>query len=241
MSVNYSALNPASGDSFENPVLQPALYKHPELLNRSEYWDSYYGSGKKSPPSQFAAFIAGEFPDHSLVIDVGCGNGRDTVFFAQLGFHTIGVDGSKSAIDHCKSLMPSFDRSPSSNIFVQRDVIELGISKEDFGVRKSVKKIIYARFFLHAINSLEEKSFLSYAFSVLNSGDVFSLEFRTSHDESRIKETGKHYRRYIDVSDFVREVTVNYGAKVLYLAEGSGFAKYKNDDAHVCRIILAKG
>ena len=227
--------------NFPGNLVDPgSLYEREDVFNRSEYWDAYYSNTQKSPPSQFAAFVAGEFSNHSLIIDVGCGNGRDTVFFALLGFNTIGIDGSKAAIDYCKTLVSGFDSSPKKNIFLQKDITDLSKSKEMFSIGKSDKKVIYSRFFLHAINALEEQEFMGYAFSIMNPGDALSLEFRTSQDEYKEKVTSQHYRRYINVSNFIRETTEKYQAKISYQAEGTGFAKYKNDDAHVCRIIFTK-
>jgi SAM-dependent methyltransferase len=241
MLTNYTALNPTRVANTGNHRLSSVIPSNQETLTRSEYWDSYYGVIKTAPPSQFAAFIAGEFPEHSLVIDIGCGNGRDTVFFAQMGFKTIGIDGSASAIKHCKSLTSNRLSITNQCTFIQKDVAELSKSNEIIEANQSLRKILYSRFFLHAINPAEEKIFLDYAFSILRPNDVFALEFRTSLDEKRKKETNAHYRRYIDVPEFIQHVTNNYGASIIYMTEGSGFAKYKNDDAHVCRLILSKG
>ena len=49
---------------------------------KSDYWNSYYASRavlKLSAPSQFAAFVAQEAGDAHLIIEVGCGNGRDSL------------------------------------------------------------------------------------------------------------------------------------------------------------------
>ena len=81
---------------------------------REAYWNQYYFAPrdfKIQAPSQFAAFVASEYTSHRLMVDVGCGNGRDTLFFAQLGYETLGIDGSSTAIDHCRERIRVFDRS----------------------------------------------------------------------------------------------------------------------------------
>ena len=67
---------------------------------RGEYWNSYYSS-KAVPdiPSQFAAFALSECRDADYFLDVGCGNGRDSFFFARRGMAVVSVDGSTAAID----------------------------------------------------------------------------------------------------------------------------------------------
>ena len=68
---------------------------------KGEYWNQYYASRevmKLSAPSQFAAFAAQEAGDAHLIIEVGCGNGRDSLFFARHGFQVVAIDGSTAAI-----------------------------------------------------------------------------------------------------------------------------------------------
>ena len=72
---------------------------------KSDYWNSYYASRavlKLSAPSQFAAFVAQEAGDAHLIIEVGCGNGRDSLFFARHGFQVVAIDGSEAAILKCE-------------------------------------------------------------------------------------------------------------------------------------------
>ena len=53
-------------------------------LKKKKYWDKFY-SEKKAPvkSSSFAKFSLRFIKDkkNDILIDVGCGNGRDTLFF----------------------------------------------------------------------------------------------------------------------------------------------------------------
>src|SRR6187402_2050055 len=56
--------------------------------NRSDYWDEYYAARattRRPLPSQFATFVAGELDRPHRVIELGCGNGRDSIFFSSFG------------------------------------------------------------------------------------------------------------------------------------------------------------
>ena len=49
-----------------------------------DYWDNFYSGVdlKLGIPSQFAAFVAMEYLEKvNTILDIGCGNGRDSVFF----------------------------------------------------------------------------------------------------------------------------------------------------------------
>ncbi len=53
----------------------------------------------------------------SAVIDLGCGDGRDSVFYAQAGFEVTGVDGSASALKKAESLAAEADVSDKVQFF----------------------------------------------------------------------------------------------------------------------------
>ena len=62
-----------------------------------EYWDTFYKQEKTKsdilPPSQFAAFTAGMLSTkESLIIDYGCGTGRDSIFLTNYAEKVIAVD-----------------------------------------------------------------------------------------------------------------------------------------------------
>jgi hypothetical protein len=69
---------------------------------------------------------------------------------------------------------------------------------------------------------------------------MLALEFRTILDQSREKVTASHYRRYIDASHLAHHLTQEFGFSVSYFAEGTGFAKFRSDDAYVARLLFLK-
>jgi cyclopropane fatty-acyl-phospholipid synthase-like methyltransferase len=221
---------------------EPAMTADPSG-QREAYWNQYYFAPrdfKTQAPSQFAAFIASEYTSHPLVVDVGCGNGRDTLFFAQLGHDTLGIDGSKTAIEHCRERIRVFDSSPQKHDFKHANVADLSNDGDTLKRIAGIKKIIYSRFFLHAITPSEQTAFLEFAFASMQSEDVLALEFRTLEDEYRQKVTDAHYRRYIDLEKLKQQITQEFPGKIEYVAQGTGMAKYHSDDAHVARLLVHK-
>ena len=55
-------------------------------------------------PSGFAREIAELLPPGARVLELGCGEGRDSVFFGSLGFDVIGVDSAETGIEKAKRL-----------------------------------------------------------------------------------------------------------------------------------------
>ncbi|MCP8895358.1 class I SAM-dependent methyltransferase [Shinella daejeonensis] len=199
----------------------------------TNYWDRYY-TGRSAPilPSQFAVFILGEYqPD--TVLDIGCGSGRDSFWFAQQGIPTIGVDGSQAAVDMCNERANGTEHLK----FVQADIAAPGLADRLLGETQG-STLIYARFFLHAINDDGQTAFLQQAVQILKTrGGILAVEYRTVRDQALAKATDDHYRRFIEPANLVAEAA-RMGLRCSYAVEGFGFAKYKSDDAYVARMIF---
>ncbi|MDA9123454.1 methyltransferase domain-containing protein [Paracoccaceae bacterium] len=204
------------------------------------YWNRYYSDKKNlSLPSQFATFILNEFFQKNRFVDIGCGDGRDSLFFATYGKKVLGLDGSSSAINFCQN--KALEKSLSEASFQQ---LQINDSNEcDTFVAKNHKNwsgsLLYARFFLHAIDEVAEQNFLQLSSDLVGDNGHICLEFRTPRDRFQNKETEAHYRRYVEPLDFLLQARA-YGLDCVYFVEGFGFAKYKSDDAYVARLILEK-
>ncbi len=62
-----------------------------------------------------------------LVLDVGCGPGRDCAFLAKKGFKVIGIDSSNGMVEEAKKLVPGGD-------FRKMDMMKLEFKDEEFDV-----------------------------------------------------------------------------------------------------------
>jgi SAM-dependent methyltransferase len=204
---------------------------------RTGYWDEYYAAqpaNVRPLPSQFATFVGGELAEPHRVIELGCGNGRDSIFFAHYGHDVVGVDGSASAVERCTALAAALDEKATFLASAIDDSELPGKLKGSPGPH-----VVYARFFLHAITDEEEQSFLDLAAELTSPGDTLAVEYRTVRDSSGAKVTGSHYRRFILPANF-QAAALDRGFEVTYAVEGFGFAKYKQDDAYVARTLFVK-
>ncbi|MEX0373686.1 class I SAM-dependent methyltransferase [Spiribacter roseus] len=205
-----------------------------------KYWDNFYEKerlGVEDIPSQFAAFVLSEFSGRKTVIDVGCGNGRDSFFFARHVPKVIGIDASKSAIESCHKKREHIGFGNAE--FHQVDLSSLDYCLWFFeSVSAELENsVVYARFFLHAIDEEAEENFLKLAKFVSERGGAVAAEFRTHRDEQQQKETSAHFRRYINPLEFMENAR-SAGLSLSYFTEGFGLAKYKSDDAHVARFLF---
>ena len=70
---------------------------HSVELNK-QYWDSFYKTNHKHTPSQFCVCVLTEINSDSVVVEFGCGNGRDTLYFASQAHIVVAMDLSHQAI-----------------------------------------------------------------------------------------------------------------------------------------------
>lgn len=213
-------------------------------MDQVEYWEMYYAERRADPalvPSQFAAFLASEAEGRiDGILDIGCGNGRDTLFFSRLGYRAVGIDSSSRAIELCeqrRAVLPPIERHRTQ--FINATVSEAGVSAgmEQLRALGAERIVVYARFFLHAVGESVEAEVLR---SVAEAGPevvLLAVEFRTHLDRNLAKMTPDHYRRFIEPAAFL-ERAKGSGYTVEYAVEGLGLAKFRTDDAHVSRVLL---
>lgn len=203
----------------------------------SAYWERYYsasGESLRAVPSQFAAFVVGELHEPFRIVEFGCGNGRDALFFASYGHQVTAIDGSPAAIAAAKHLADILGEKVD---FIVSPITAPGLV--DLVPAASGKTLVYARFFLHAITDAEEQAFLDCAAALTRPGDLMAVEYRTIRDSRGVKETSDHFRRFLSPAEF-QDAAIRHGFRVTYAVEGYGFAKYKNDDAYVARNLLER-
>ena len=91
---------------------------------------------------------------------------------------------------------------------------------------------VYTRFFWHSIPHKTQLKILRWV-----KGFLF-IEARTTQDKPK-NIYGKHKRYLVDVPQLVKDLKKN-NFQILYLQEGIGFAKHKNEDPHIIRVIAVK-
>ena len=199
------------------------------------YWDNWYRKQiAPALPSSFAEFCLKYLSPSNTIIDMGCGNGRDSFFFGSKGFETLGVDYSEIAIQ---------------NNIEKNHYPQVHFCVANFGRMKDlgVFSCVYSRFSLHTVDKDTEKLLLQWCYDHLAAEGLFCLEARSTLDPllksgTRIGPTENftdHYRRFLDY-DETRSELKSIGFDIVYSVEDSGLAKYKDDDPVVIRIIARK-
>ncbi len=210
------------------------------VSERKSYWNKFYSANQNTVrllvPSQFAAFVANELDRSTTIIDVGCGNARDSLFFEKYGYNTIGLDASDTAITLARA---KGIEQGARNLLFHTTNLRDSVLGDILEQTQSQTRCIYARFFLHAITDAEEGYLLRTLASGCRSGDMLALEYRVEADENTVKEAAPHFRRYL-TSDSLDARLTTIGFEKVYGSQGVGYAKYKSEDAIVARGIYRR-
>ena len=233
-----------------------------------DHWSAFYQQQSiLEPPSAFARFVAESFlqnENQSLklsnvnrrnskkyILDVACGTGRDSLFFAESGYDVIGVDLSAQPLVKDQTTSKS-----SSWRFVQGDMGKLHLIQEPscFADPEFFFDAIYFRFCLHSVPPDVQTAALRYAHTKLavNNG-VLCIEARSVKDdlygkgvrvgehayEATTKQSPAHYRRFIVLDDLVLELK-QLGFSMLFVGEQNGWAEYGNEDPVVVRVVAKR-
>ena len=124
--------------------------------------------------------------DHSQpIIEFGCGNGRDSIYFATHGFTVYGCNLSKDAIEK------NVEKSKAVSSIQFKKVVDASSVDDVQGVVNTARSetssqnvTIYTRFFLHSIDDEQQEKFFNALSNALVAGDKLYFEYRSKEDES---------------------------------------------------------
>lgn len=204
----------------------------------TQYWNDYYSKGHAiEDPSLFAKFTIEELSKGKTLLELGCGNGRDSVFFMREGIRVTAIDAANKIIEQLQFLYRNEDINFICDDFVCSPTIF--VKQYDY---------CYSRFSLHAINKKQETEVINNVYNALKEGGKFFIEVRSINDELYGKGecVGKnayiyegHYRRFIVIQEILENLK-EVGFQILYAEEKTGFAPLEGMDPPIIRIVALK-
>lgn len=217
------------------------------LADEDAYWNAFY-TGRHPDienPSTFARHVLPRLSPGSTLFELGCGNGRDALFFAAQGQQVIACDRSAVAIRQLadRSDLDRFHHRPR---FLQADFAELA---RVYDGTQPPLDTVYSRFTLHAIPEDIQHAALAWAAAHLRTGGQLLVEVRSVNGSlyGKGEQVSRdafihdgHYRRFLRADELTAELTA-LGLVITDLVETAGVSVYKDDDPVVIRLVAHKG
>lgn len=127
-------------------------------MNDKEYWSNYYNENQMpTEPSTFAKFILPKLEEGKNLIELGCGNGRDSIYFSKNKIKVHAIDQVKNEVDF---LNENF--SDENITFIADDFTNLANTNNEL-IKNTTYDYIYSRFTFHSINEKKEDNALSWS------------------------------------------------------------------------------
>ena len=201
-----------------------------------KYWNKFYKKKSIIKESTFAKFTHKKIINkNARILDIGCGNGRDSYFFNKKGFEVTGIDISQKVIE-----------KNSKN-----KIKNLLFKKFDIGKDKINDKfdIIYCRFFVHTVDELLENKLIKLIKDSKNKKTIVFFEFRNfkdkifgtfkAKDHNKVIEFEKgHFRRIINPKIFKEKFLSKTKSKLIYQKNGINLSIVKKDNPNLSRMIF---
>jgi hypothetical protein len=185
--------------------------------------------------------VTDQYPTPHHLVDVGTGNARDARWFAEhQGRRVTALDYSLGVLSRTARKAAVADLPidfVALNLYDSREVLALGTRLS----REAGPVDIYARFMLHALEEQGRENLLRLASMSLRQGGHLFLEFRTPEDAQRqhhFRDKALAPREYVDATTVAAMIQA-HGGHVVEAHSGTGLARFRKEDPHVCRMVAA--
>jgi tellurite methyltransferase len=239
-----------------------------------EYWNQYYiKSTAPNEASSWAEFSLKFLQHHDgvrnlstnasndeqqpprrrILMDLGCGNGRDTRYFARdaHGLFCIGIDAADAVIAKNRADTSVASLAYYAADFTRHADLDSALAKHvDALTSESTHPkadFIYSRFTLHAISKVAASRVYAWAAEHLADNGFFFIEARSVL--SSLYGVGDpdpagdpdawchgHYRRFLRRNELVEELQ-SLGLEIVLCEERSGLSPVVDDDPVLIRVI----
>jgi hypothetical protein len=180
-----------------------------------KYWQKFYKDKKIPGPSDFAIFCFEGQDSYAkkTLLEVGAGDGRDSDYISDFVFNI-------------HSLEPNNDLSKFNFIHSHHETFERFYNNKNNNLSFD---IIYARWFIHAVEGEIEDMLLNFA---EKQNATLMVEFRVIGD----KPDDTHGRRLINPVKFFAKL-INKGFIIKYFEVDYGLSKHGDNDPYLARVI----
>lgn len=170
------------------------------VKNTSQLWEEKWQ--KVSAPLPTTNFARKSYKllkgkKHRTLLDLGCGDGKDSIYFAKKGFAVTAVDFSKSALEKLKDKAKIAGNLPIKTI--QKDILNLNFKPNTFDV-------IYANLSLHYWNEKTSEKIFKKLHRILKPKGLLLFKCKSAEDILNGEEVERTKKRINFTKDFAKKV-----------------------------------
>lgn len=193
-------------------------------MNDNKYWNGFYEKKRDLPPSLFASYSKDFLKPEDVVLEIGCGNGRDSFYLKDYCKEVYAVDKSSVSIEELQ-------KSKKDKVhFVCCDVSDIS--------NLPTPSVVYARFFLHSITKEKEVELFEWL-STLPNSTLLLIECRSEKDVEDRHHGSDHFRRLINYDNLLSDLA-SKGYVIEYSIESKGLSPYHEEDPFLIRVVGRK-
>ncbi len=145
------------------------------MKNQRDLWEKTWKRETKLRHNPFAELVLKyKQPQHTILLDLGCGIGQDTIFFLQNGFKVTATDWATSGLKKLKRKIKNTPFLQNLKTSVQ-DVRELSFKANSFD-------IIYSHLSLHYFNTQTTQKIMQNLHKILKSSGLLFIKVKSTKD-----------------------------------------------------------
>jgi SAM-dependent methyltransferase len=207
------------------------------LRARRDSWITYYSSAnaRRIPrqPSAFAEWVA-EREAPGQLVDLGCGPGRDALYFADKGFSVTGVDFVYGVLKKARKKAAE-EGTPFEPLLLNLYSVRASLAETALLARRPGPTTVYSRHLLDDLRPHGRDNFWRMTRTLVRGGGRCYLEFHTSDNDPK-KLAGPSGQQPLDPEEVVSEARAA-GATVSFREQGA-LDGPRDTSPHVCRLVL---
>ena len=231
--LNYCSIwNRETNNLYEKGFSALRYIIHKDDLNYSmwgtlngNYWKDFYKKKKLTfKNSEFSNFVLdfiSKREDIKTILDIGCGNGRDSEYFSDY-YKVTGID-------------LNIPTKESKVDYIQKSIIDIDDCYD----------VYYSRFLVHSISEIELDIMLKNIINKMSSNSLLFIETRSikgigegdklqANFKSSIGDT--HFRILYSM-DYLKNKLISIGFSIDYEIEDNDLAIYKDENPYIIRLV----
>lgn len=199
-------------------------------------WNELFRDRRADIPrtkSTFAVWAVRRMPKDATVVDLGTGNGRDTVWFTRRRLHVIAFDYAGTPVRQTRRRLAKLDQGSDVRMLVLNDLRTALLAGAELS-REAVPPYLYGRELVGCLDAEARSNLWRLCSMSLRHGGALFLEYAAARD-GLAGTTVEGLVTRVHTDDLVAEIEAA-GGQVVHREEGPGLGFFDEVDPLVARL-----